>query len=169
LDFEVTGSADGAANTVANDFKILNFGCFSINKKGICSFRPFIYLLFPAEVEIYFAIGIVTLLKHARRLFSIRDIHFKGMLVSNHAGTFVNVYKLAFPISVAAQCYPHILRNFSKGTGNGCYCTKAKSKKFFAETMQEDVRSLYHCLSRPMFGATQELANQVVKARRSRI
>ena len=56
LDFEVTGSADGAANTVANDFKILNFGCFSINKKGIRSFRPFIYLLFPAEVEIYFAI-----------------------------------------------------------------------------------------------------------------
>ena len=63
LGFQVQGSADGAKNVVANDTTFLNFGCFNINQKGVRSFRPFIYLLCPVEAEIYFAIGIVTLLK----------------------------------------------------------------------------------------------------------
>jgi len=34
------------------------------------------------------------------------------------------------------------------------------SKKFFAETMREDVRSLYHCLSRPMFVCLAEIVQK---------
>ena len=38
LGFEVTGSADGAANMVANDLKFLNFGHFIVSDKGQKSF-----------------------------------------------------------------------------------------------------------------------------------
>ena len=117
LGFHVTGSADGAANMVANDLKFLNFGCYSVSKKGTRSFRPFIYVICPGESELFFAIGMVTLLKYVRRLFGIDQLSFKGLLVSDHAGAFVNVYRLAFPDSVAAQCYPHLLRKFIPGPG----------------------------------------------------
>ena len=117
LGYEVSGSADGAANMVANDLKFLNFGCFSVNEKGIRSFRPFIYVLCPSESELYFSIGIVTLLKYARQLFGIRDFNFKGLLVSDHAGAFVNVYNCAFPESTVGQCYPHLVRKFLTGKG----------------------------------------------------
>ena len=117
LGFEVTGSADGAANMVSNDLKFLNFGCFSVNKKGQRLFRPFMYVVCPGESELYFAIGMVTLLKYVRLLFGINKLSFKGLIVSDHAGAFVNVFKLAFPDSDEAQCYPHLLRKFIPGPG----------------------------------------------------
>ena len=102
---------------MANDTTFLNFGCFNINKVGVRSFRPFIYVLCPVEAEIYFAIGIVTLLKYVRRLFDIKDFEFDGLLVSDHAGAFVNVYRCALPDSDAGQCYPHLARKFLPGKG----------------------------------------------------
>ena len=113
----MTGSADGAANMVSNDLKFLNFGCFSVNKKGQMSFRSFMYVVCPGESELYFAIRMVTLLKYVRLLFGINKLSFKGLIVSDHAGAFVNVFKLAFPDSDEAQCYPHLLRKFIPGPG----------------------------------------------------
>ena len=119
LDFCVTASADGTAKTHANDYKLLSFGCFSVDerKSGII-FRPFIYIICPEEAEIFFAIGVCALLKYARRLFGITKVHFKGGVVSDHAASFVNVFKEA-DLGVPMQCYPHLWRKFSnsrKGT-----------------------------------------------------
>ena len=117
LQFKVTASADGFDNTCSNNYIVLNFGCFSVDEHGVRSFRPFIFILCPSEKEVYFAIGVVTLLKYIRRLFGLVDFNFLGLIVSDHTPVFVNVFLIAFPKSLPGQCYPHLLRKFLIGKG----------------------------------------------------
>lgn len=122
LDWNVSISCDGTAHTVANDFKLLNLGCFNVsNMKGAPIFRPFMLTLGPEEAEIYFAIGVVSVLKYARRLFGIKDIKFNGLMITDHAPAFVNVLRLAFPTSLCGSCYPHITRKLQKGKGTSVF------------------------------------------------
>ena len=88
-----------------------------MDEQGVRSFRPFIFILCPSEKEVYFAIGVVTLLKYIRRLFGIADFNFHGLIVSDHTPVFVNVFLIAFPESLPGQCYPHLLRKFLVGKG----------------------------------------------------
>ena len=111
----MTVSADGSHNTVANSYKLLNFGCFLVDEKGIQSFCLFFYAIAPEEAEKN--ICMVTFLKYAQRLFNKNDFNFKGMAVSDHSLVFVNIFLKAFPKTTPAQCWPHIIQKFKQGTG----------------------------------------------------
>ena len=54
-----------------------------------------------------------TVLKCAQCLFGMKDMLFKGILVSNHCQTFVNTFCIAFPTSGFAQCFPDIKCEFA--------------------------------------------------------
>ena len=167
LDFKVTASSDGTHNIAASEHVLLNFGCFDVKPKlgSVRSFRPFIYIICPTESELYYSICVVTFLKYVRRLFGLRDLHFKGMLVSDRTNVFVNTWKIAFPTSITAQCFPHLIRKFkcgiSKGKGCGAYRkfynAEAGCHKTMPASAELDVHFLEMCLTKAMFLKMWEL------------
>jgi hypothetical protein len=94
------------------------------------SFRPLFFVLIPGEREQTFEIGVLAFLKYSRLLFGIVNIHFnKGGIVSDRTGVYVNSFSLAFPESLAMQCYPHLKTKFIVGEkGNGGHAKHAKNK-----------------------------------------
>jgi hypothetical protein len=152
LDFVVTAAADGTDKMVCNNFQTLIFGVININTSGVKSFRPLFFVLSPGEREEMFEIGVLAFLKYSRLLFGIVNIHFKGGIVSDHTGVYVNSFNLAFPESLPMQCYPHLKRKFLYGEkGNGGYVKHAKNKLYLKRVAAKDVTNLHLCLTRKMF------------------
>jgi len=160
LNWDVTVSADGTDNILGNSYQVLHFGVFSMTDDCRRSFRPFIYIVAPTESSVAFAIGLVTFLKYARRLFNLSNINFNGLFVSDHTGSFVTPASIAFPLTVKASCYPHIIRKFtSMRKGNGMYLSDYDSKKY--HFVVRDVRVLNGCLTKVMFDTYAELVRKV--------
>ena len=156
LNFKVTVSADGTYSIARNDWKLLNFGVFTITERGTRQFQPFFFAFCPKESGIFFSIAMVIFLKYARVLFGIIDIPFGGLAVSDHARAFVNTFRIAFPNTKTGSCFTHIIRKFSPGTGNGSYCGKF-GQTFVKGTAHGDVHALNRCLTKPMFDCLSEM------------
>ena len=159
LDDDCTLSADGTDNMAKNNYRLLNWGCFAVNTTGKRSFRPFGVAFAPNETELYFSILLVTLLKYGRRLFGITEFNFKGLQVSDHSAAFVNTFCVAFPEAKPSQCYPHIVRKFEKGEGNGQYLSKY-NRSFIGSVGVKDVKDLRMCLTKQMFETHWEMVSQ---------
>ena len=149
----ITGSTDGTEGTNQSSWSMLNFGCFSVHRQTTSSrsFRPFACVVCPSESQVYFCIALVTVLKHARRLFGIKEMEFRGMLVSNHCQAFVNAFRIAFPNTTLAQCFPHIRRKFTLDKkGNGAHNRHCDGPTI-PHWVCEDVWMLRACGSKKMF------------------
>eukprot|EP00536_Pseudo-nitzschia_multiseries_P006111 jgi/Psemu1/14480/gm1.14480_g len=118
LGYQVTASADGFHGTCSNDWHVLTFGIFAPKEDGSRSYRPFCFIPCPSEKEIYFTAGLLVLVRFINGLFGVRDLNFKGGIVTNHAEVFVTPCTVAFPFSVNLQCFPHIHQKFLIGKAN---------------------------------------------------
>ena len=102
----------------------------------------------------------LAFLKYCRLLFGIRNIHFKGGLVSDHSHVFTNIFEISFPSSLRMQCFTHIIRKFTTTQkGNGAY-TKYTSAKYLKNVAADDVRNLHKCGSHSMFRAYAEMIRE---------
>jgi hypothetical protein len=148
LEWRVMATSDGTDNTTSNNWQLLTFGVFNLNKYGVKSFRPFAFVLSPGERQETFGLCILAVLKYARRLFGIIDIKIKGGGVNDCTEVFTNIYDIAFPTTKKEQCSTHILRKFRSGKGNGDYAKHVTNNtQFLRNVGLDDCRNLSLCLS----------------------
>jgi hypothetical protein len=100
------------------------------------------------------AIMMLASVSHAVRLLFGVILDVKGGLISDHATSFVNAYKICFPGSPVGQCFPHIIRKVKDQSGtrkNGTpgYLKYVRDRDFLDEA-HLDVLCMGHTMSDEM-------------------
>ena len=154
--WEVSASTDGTHGMSNTKYTLICFGILGNNKNGSRTFLPIGYGWGEGEREIVALHTFLNIKCAVQKLFGVRNIQFRGGIISDHAHALVNSLKAAFPESKTLQCYTHIVRKFMSPKSrkqNGSYLCHSKSKDstWLYNQARRDINRLHRCKTKEQF------------------
>jgi hypothetical protein len=124
MKWEVCASVDGTHGMSRSSYKLITLGVYGFSQSRMSrTFHPLVYIWGEGEREIVALHGFLNFKIAIHTLFGIKDVCFRGGIVSDATTVFTNAVSVAFPGTPLLSCYPHIIRKFKVDdrSGNGHY------------------------------------------------